>query len=119
MREYFERCAPGQAGVDAGRLLELCRELQKPQYGLHALMFLRQGKVIYESYFAPYEKGERHSLFSVSKSFTAIAVLFALQEGMLGLDDSVASFFPDKLPAPPCPNMAAMTVRHLLMMAPL
>ena len=56
MREYFERCAPGQAGVDAGRLLELCRELQKPQYGLHALMFLRQGKVIYESYFAPFRK---------------------------------------------------------------
>ncbi len=118
MREYFERCAPGQAGVDAGRLLELCRELQKPQYGLHALMFLRQGKVIYESYFAPYEKGERHSLFSVSKSFTAIAVLFAVQEGLLGLEDRVVSFFPDKLPSPPCPNMAAMTVRHLMMMAP-
>ena len=31
MREYFERCAPGQAGVDAGRLLELCRELQRTE----------------------------------------------------------------------------------------
>ncbi len=118
MCDYFSRCAPAEAGVDAGRLLELCAELQKPQYGLHALMILRQGKVIYESYMAPYAKGERHSLFSVSKSFTAAAILFALQEGLLTLEDKVASFFPEKLPAPPCPNMAAMNIRHLLTMTP-
>lgn len=118
MREYFERCLPEQAGADAARLLELCTELQKPQYGLHALMFLRQGKVFYESYAAPYEKGERHSLFSVSKSFTAVAVLFALQEGLLSLEDKVVSFFPEKLPARPCPNMEKLAVRHLLTMTP-
>ncbi len=63
-------------------------------------------------------KGERHSLFSVSKSFTAVAVLFALQEGLLSLEDKVVSFFPEKLPARPCPNMEKLAVRHLLTMTP-
>lgn len=118
MHDYFERCLPEQAGIDVPRLLELCTELQKPQYGLHALLLLRQGKVFYESYAAPYKKGERHSLFSVSKSFTAVAVLFALQEGLLSLEDKVAAFFPEKLPAPPCPNMEKLAVQHLLTMTP-
>ena len=118
MGDYFPRCAPAQAGVDAARLLELCAELQKPRYGLHALLLLRGGKVFYESYAAPYQKGERHSLFSVSKSFTAVAILFAVQEGILSLEDRVIGFFPEKLPSPPCPNMAAMTIRHLLTMTP-
>ncbi len=118
MGDYFPRCAPAQAGVDAARLLELCAELQKPRYGLHALLLLRGGKVFYESYAAPYQKGEKHSLFSVSKSFTAVAILFAVQEGILSLEDRVTGFFPEKLPSPPCPNMAAMTIRHLLTMTP-
>lgn len=118
MGDYFPRCAPAQAGVDAARLLELCAELQKPRYGLHALLLLRGGKIFYESYAAPYQKGERHSLFSVSKSFTAVAILFAVQEGILSLEDRVTGFFPEKLPSPPCPNMAAMTIRHLLTMTP-
>ena len=69
MREYFERCLPEQAGADAARLLELCTELQKPQYGLHALMFLRQGKVFYESYAAPYEKGRGIACFLYPKFY--------------------------------------------------
>jgi CubicO group peptidase (beta-lactamase class C family) len=56
-------------------------------------------------------------MHSVSKTWTATAVGFAISEGLVSLDDKVVSFFPDKLPAEPSPNLQAMTVRNLLTMS--
>ena len=40
-----------------------------------------------------------------------------MQEGLLSLEDTVLSFFPDVLPYAPCETMGHMKVRHLLTMA--
>ena len=55
-------------------------------------------------------------LYSLSKSFTSTAIGIAADEGRLGLDDKVISFFPDKVPAQPSENLARMRVRDLLCM---
>ena len=80
---YFERVLPGQADVDSALLAEAIEKLSQPRYGAHALMVLRHGKVVAEHYRAPYEAGTPHTMFSVSKSFTAIAAGFAQQEGLI------------------------------------
>lgn len=56
---------------------------------------------------------DQHEL---SATVTAMAVGLAENEGLLSLDDKVAGFFPDLLPAQPSANLLAMTVRHLLTM---
>lgn len=56
---------------------------------------------------------DQHEL---SATVTAMAVGLAEDEGLLGLDDKVAEFFPDLLPAQPSANLQAMTIRHLLTM---
>ena len=56
-------------------------------------------------------------LFSVSKSFTSMAIGLLVDAGLLSLDDQVVSFFePDELPETISDNLAAMKVRHLLTM---
>lgn len=114
---YFERCAPEQEGVDAQRLRQALEKLAHPRYGAQALMVLRHGKVVGESYRAPYREGDLHSLFSVSKSFTAVAAGFAQQEGLLTLEDFLCDYFPEYLPSLPCENMRQLRLKHLLMMA--
>lgn len=55
--------------------------------------------------------------FSFSKTVVSMAVGMAVTEGLLTVEDSVVSFFPEK--QPPLfrsPRMAAMKVRHLLTM---
>ena len=52
----------------------------------------------------------------LSGTVTAMAVGLAVDEGLLSLDDKVAAFFADLLPAQPSANLQAMTVRHLLTM---
>jgi hypothetical protein len=78
---------------------------------------LRHDKVIAEGWWKPYRENYNHILYSLSKSFTSTAVGFAVQEGLLTVEDYVLDIFKDKLPCTPCENMQKMKVKHLLMMS--
>ena len=84
---------------------------------IHSAMLLQHGKVIAERWMEPAAPDSAHIMHSVSKTFTSIAVGFAVSEGLLELDDHLVDFFPDKLPAELSDNMRAITVRDLLTMS--
>ncbi|NRF95116.1 serine hydrolase [Paenibacillus frigoriresistens] len=54
---------------------------------------------------------------SISKSFTLTAIGMAVNEGLLSLDDTVISFFPEEVTPSIASNMASLKVRHLLTMS--
>ena len=72
---------------------------------LHSIMIVQRGKVIKERWLGEGAWNKPHVLNSVSKTFTATAVGFAVAEGKLRLTDKVISFFPDQLPAEISPNL--------------
>lgn len=84
---------------------------------LHSLMVVQHGKVIAESWMGEGAKNKPHVMNSVSKTFTATAVGFAVAEGRLKVTDKVISFFPDKLPPEVSPRLKKMEIRHLLTMS--
>src|SRR5258708_5369388 len=75
----------------------------------NSFMFLRQGKVIAEGWWDPYRPELKHTLYSVSKSFTSTAIGFAVSEGRMKVSDKVVSFFPGDLPPGISPYLAALT----------
>jgi len=83
---------------------------------VHTLVLVRDGHVVAEAAWAPHTLDRPHLMYSVSKSVTAMAVGLAIEEGRFGLDDRVVDLLPADAPADPSPNLAAMTVRHLLTM---
>lgn len=58
----------------------------------------------------------RRNVYSAAKSFTSCAVGFALQEGLLSLDEKLTDAFPKDLPEHISENLAKATVRDLLTM---
>ncbi|BDZ50733.1 hypothetical protein GCM10025867_29740 [Frondihabitans sucicola] len=58
-----------------------------------------------------------HLLYSLSKSFTSTAVGFAVSEGLLGLDDTIISHFPELDDDITDERSRRIRVRHLLAMA--
>ena len=89
---------------------------------IHSLMVIQEGKVIYERYSPGQEPDYYHILWSATKSYTSIAVGFAVQEGLLSVDDKVRSFFTeDEVPAYADSLQNAwldkMTIKDLLMMS--
>ena len=80
-------------------------------------MVVRHGHVIAEGWWAPYKPSLKHTLYSLSKSFTSTAVGLAVKEGLLNIEDSVISFFPSDVTQDANAKLAAMKVRHLLTMS--
>lgn len=112
----FEPATPESAGVASGAILDWLDAVERDVDALHGFVLLRHGKAVAEGYWAPYEAGRPHMLYSLSKSFASTAIGIAADEGKLSLDAPVLSFFPDKAPAAPSANLAAMRVRDLLCM---
>jgi CubicO group peptidase (beta-lactamase class C family) len=111
------RSTPETEGVSSARLMSFLNAIGKSNIEFHSLMVLRHGKVIAEGWWAPYAPPLKHTLYSLSKSFTSTAVGLAINEGKFNLDSKVISFFPGELPAEVSDNLAAMTVKDLLTMS--
>ena len=106
--------SPCQMGVDPKAIMRMLDMAAEKKIALHSFALIRHGHIVSQGWFSPYRPELRHMLFSLTKSFMSVAAGFAIQEGLLSLDAPVISFFPEKLPSPPCENMRAMKVRHLL-----
>ncbi|MHC1731266.1 MAG: serine hydrolase domain-containing protein [Bacteroidales bacterium] len=110
------RSTPEAEGVSSEELLTFLDSAAAGSHEFHSIMIVRHGKVIAEGWWDPYSPELRHTLYSVSKSFTSTAVGLAVTEKLLSVDDKVVSFFPDQLPDTVSPFLADMTVRDLLTM---
>ena len=91
--------------------------VQAAKQDLHSIMIVKDGKVIKEQWMSEGDAATPHILNSVSKTFTATAVGFAIAEGKLSLSDKVVDIFPDKLPVEVSDNLKKVEVRHLLTMS--
>ena len=111
------RSTPESEGVSSADILKFINASEKSKNELHSFMILRHGKVIAEGWWNPYKPSLRHTLYSASKTFTSTAVGFAVSENKLKLSDKVISFFPRELPDTVSANLAALTVRDMLIMS--
>ena len=112
------RSAPAAEGISTQAVINMMDSLiALPECDIHHVMVVRHGKVVAELHPAPFRAEDSHTLYSASKTFTSLAVGCAIDDNLLRLDDRVMTFFPDKRTNRVSDNMAAMTVRDLLMMA--
>jgi len=70
-----------------------------------------------EGWWAPYSADRPQLLYSLSKSFTSTAAAFAAAEGLLDLDDTVVSHFPEFETDITDPGSRSMRIRHIAAMA--
>lgn len=112
------RSTPAAEGISTAAVIDLMDSLLALQGGdIHHVMVVRHGKVVAEAHPAPFRASDSHTVFSVSKTFTSLAVGIAIDENRLRLDDRVMTFFHDKMPDVISDRMAALTVRDLLTMS--
>ena len=112
------RSTPAAEGISTQAVIDMIDSLLAlPECNLHHVLVVRHGKVIAELHPTPFRAEDSHTLYSASKTFVSLAVGCAIDDNLLRLDDRVMTFFPDKRTEHVSDNMAAMTVRDLLMMS--
>ena len=91
----FKSITPERAGISSKKVLDYLKALDEYRLGTHAFLLARGDEIFSETYYAPYDKDCKHRMYSVSKSITAIAVGFAIDDGLFSLDDRVIDYFPE------------------------
>lgn len=112
----FKRGTPESVGIPSQAIRNFILRLQKQKVPMHSILVYRHDCLVTEGYYAPYQPDTLHRMFSISKSFTSIAIGLLADEGKLSLSDPIISYFPDKIPDDVHPWIAAMTIRDMLMM---
>ena len=108
--------SPESQGIASQGLIDFLEAVNASDLEFHSIMINRNGKLVLEGWWEPFQKEYVHTLYSLSKSFTSTAVGMLYDDGKLKLDDKVISFFPDKLPSQVSDNLASMRVYDLLTM---
>jgi CubicO group peptidase (beta-lactamase class C family) len=111
------RSTPEAEGISSHIISVFLDSIAKSKHEFHSFMLVRHGKVIAEGWWNPYRRELKHTLYSLSKTFTATAVGFARAEGKLSLKDKVVSFFPDELPVTVSEYLKGLTITDLLTMS--
>lgn len=83
-------------------------------FPIHSVLVFYQGKLIQNDYFYPCTEETPHRMFSITKSFTALAAAALAAEGKLSLQDPIIRYFPDFTPDHPHQWLADMTVQNML-----
>jgi CubicO group peptidase (beta-lactamase class C family) len=110
------RSTPAASGVSSRSIAALLDRLEARSVECHSIMVVRHGHVVAEGWWAPYSAERPHLLYSLTKSFTSVAVGLAIADGLLSLEDRVVDVLPDHVPAGISEQGRRITVHHLLSM---
>jgi CubicO group peptidase (beta-lactamase class C family) len=116
-KHLLPRSTPEAQGVSSAQISLFLDEVAKSNIDFHSIMVLRHGHVVAEGWWSPYAPQLKHTLYSLSKSFTSTAVGLAVDEKLLTVDDQVVSFFPNDKPSDVSENLGTMKIKHLLTMS--
>lgn len=109
---------PSAQGVDPRGIAAFLDAVEAaPAIEPHGLVLVRHGRVVADGWWAPYTRDRVHLLYSLSKSFTSTAAGFAVAEGLVDLDRTVLSYFPELDADVADPRSRALLVRHVASMA--
>lgn len=93
----WQTTTPEAQGIDSAALTDMFQAIQEEGYSITSVAMVRHGYLVLDAYFAPFEPGQKHEMYSVTKSFTSALVGIALAEGYLeSVDQRVLDLFPDR-----------------------
>lgn len=112
----FEKITPEQAGISSKNIIEFIQKLEKRGARTHGILFMKGNKIFAEGYWKPFHRDFCHRIYSQTKSFVGIAIGLLEEEGKLSLDDTIVSYFPEKIDGDISEYLQKQTIREMLLM---
>lgn len=112
----WQTTTPEEQGLNSAQLAEGVQAIHDKGTAIDSLMIVRNGYVVLDAYFSPYDGSFPHDLGSVTKSVTTTLIGIAAGQGKLTLDQPVVSFFPSRTIANLDERKKSLTVRDLVSM---
>ena len=110
----WQTTTPEEQGLDSAKLAAALEAIHEKDIAVDALFIVRDGKVLLDADFDPYDGSFPHDVASVTKSITTTLIGIAEAQGKLKLDDPLVSFFPDREIANLDARKEKITLRHMV-----
>lgn len=111
----LKRMSPEEAGFAPAALQAFAKKTHAQGLLPKGIMIAHGDKVVFETFWAPFGPEIPHQLNSLTKSFVAIAMGFAVEEGLLRVEDRVTDYL--NLPEALAHRYKDLTIWHLLTMS--
>ena len=93
----WRSAAPEEQGLDPAQLGRMFSAIDDQQLNVHGVLIVRNGYIVAENYYSPYQQDTKHRVYSVTKSVISALVGIAIAEGYIdGVDGRVLDFFPER-----------------------
>ena len=112
----FQKNTPESTGISSASICHFLQRLADKKVPMHSILLLHKDQLIAEGYYKPYTVDTLHRMFSISKSFTSIAIGLLEEEGKLSISDHICDYFPEYVSDKTHPWILEMTIRDMLMM---
>ena len=108
---------PEQQGMDSERLADALELIRQHNVDIHSLLIIRNGFIVLDANFYPFQEGQLHDLASVTKSVTSTLVGIAIgQHKIASVSQPVLSLFPQRQIENRDERKARVTIKDLLTM---
>jgi len=112
----FEKTSCKDANIDKGYLADMFDYIEKEKLNIHSMLLIKDGAKIFDAYAFDYVPNQREEIYSVSKSFTSIAVGICQDQGLLKVEDKVLPLFKNDITSHET-GYEELTIKHLLTMS--
>lgn len=113
--ENWRDAPPQELGMNPAILAKMHEYIEEHLPGLHALLIVHHGYLVFERYYQGFSQKSYHSISSATKSVISALVGVALNQKLItSLDQPMLDFFPDYAAAEQDSRKHAVALRHLL-----
>lgn len=115
MLHQFE--APEKFGISSQSILDFLDACENENVEIHSLELRRWDQKFVGCTFAPFTNRSMHRMYSSGKALCSLAFLFAMQDGLIDLNEPLVSVFGGRVPEELPENMDQVTMYHVLTMS--
>lgn len=109
---------PESQGVDSAMLAEAIETARQRGVAIHSFLLVRNGRLVAESYFYPYDGRTPHDIASVTKPITGTLIGLAIAQGKIeSVNQPMLSLFAGRNVANVDERKRRVAVKHLLTMS--
>ncbi|NOT62738.1 MAG: serine hydrolase [Acidobacteria bacterium] len=114
----WRTATPESQGVDSAALAEAITQARAKGLAIHSLLVVRNGYLIAEAYFFPYNGKTPHDIASVTKPITTTLIGLAIAQGKIkSVQEPLLSFFSERRFKNVDERKRRITLEHLLTMS--
>lgn len=115
-KQEFNKISCKEANINKGLLIDMFEQIDKEKYNIHAMMLLHEGSKVFDAYAYGYDESVRENVYSVSKSFTSIAIGILIDLKLVNLEDYILFYFTEEV-KDYLKGYEELKIKHLLTMS--